>query len=210
MTWLGFLVCLHTAALTFCCCYHRAPGKEAVDPHVGPDLLAVGPLILKCWKLLFYKVNVSSAKLGMWLSLCLWSTNSASRQEENVCGGVSGESQAPPGGLGPSGARPGPWVRVGTAEGGSSSSHTPLVGEAQPRGQEVPGQSARRFQRRKAHATPGLLGPCVCNPVCSNCLPLRESFPRQVDKKSRGPQGERGLEFSKRKQDKLSFFLCIL
>ena len=71
MTWLGFLVCLHTAALTFCCCYHRAPGKEAVDPHVGPDLLAEGPLILKCWKLLFYKVNVSSAKLGMWLSLCL-------------------------------------------------------------------------------------------------------------------------------------------
>ena len=25
---------------------------------------------------------------------------------------------------------------------------------------------------------------------------MRESFPRQVDKKSRGPQGERGLEFS--------------
>ena len=24
---------------------------------------------------------------------------------------------------------------------------------------------------------------------------MRESFPRQVDKKSRGPQGERGLEF---------------
>ena len=29
---------------------------------------------------------------------------------------------------------------------------------------------------------------------------LRESFPRQVDKKSRGPQGERGLEFSRRKK----------
>ena len=105
---------------------------------------------------------------------------------------------------------PGWNIKAAAAFSGSSSSHTPLVGEAQPRGQEVPGQSARRFQRRKAHATPGLLGPCVCNPVCSNCLPLRESFPRQVDKKSRGPQGERGLEFSKRKQDKLSFFLCIL
>ena len=31
---------------------------------------------------------------------------------------------------------------------------------------------------------------------------LRESFPTQVDKKSRGPQEERGLEFSSRK-DKL-------
>ena len=30
-------------------------------------------------------------------------------------------------------------------------------------------------------------------------LKLRESFPRQVDKKSRGPQGERGLEFSRKK-----------
>ena len=29
---------------------------------------------------------------------------------------------------------------------------------------------------------------------------LRESVPRQVDKKSRGPQGERGLEFSRRKK----------
>ena len=29
---------------------------------------------------------------------------------------------------------------------------------------------------------------------------MRESFPRQVDKKSRGPQGERGLEFSRRKK----------
>ena len=32
---------------------------------------------------------------------------------------------------------------------------------------------------------------------------LRESFPRQVDKKSRVPQGERGLEFSRRRKDKL-------
>ena len=29
---------------------------------------------------------------------------------------------------------------------------------------------------------------------------VRESFPRQVDKESRGPQGERGLEFSRRKK----------
>ena len=31
-------------------------------------------------------------------------------------------------------------------------------------------------------------------------LGLRESFPRQVDKKSRGPQGERGLKYSRRKK----------
>ena len=30
-------------------------------------------------------------------------------------------------------------------------------------------------------------------------FPLRESIPRQVDKKSRGPGGDRGLEFSRRK-----------
>ena len=29
---------------------------------------------------------------------------------------------------------------------------------------------------------------------------MRESVPRQVDKESRGPQGERGLEFSRRKK----------
>ena len=29
---------------------------------------------------------------------------------------------------------------------------------------------------------------------------LRESIPRQVDKESRGPHGERGLEFSRRKK----------
>ena len=38
-------------------------------------------------------------------------------------------------------------------------------------------------------------------------LPLRVSFPRQVDKKSRGPQGERGLEFSRRKKGQPFFFL---
>ena len=34
---------------------------------------------------------------------------------------------------------------------------------------------------------------------------LRESFPRQVDKESRGPQGERGLEFSRRKKGQTFF-----
>ena len=29
---------------------------------------------------------------------------------------------------------------------------------------------------------------------------VRESFPRQVDKESRGPQGERDLEFLRRKK----------
>ena len=38
---------------------------------------------------------------------------------------------------------------------------------------------------------------------------LRESFPRQVDKKSRGPQGERGLEFSRRKKEQ-TFFSSLL
>ena len=36
-------------------------------------------------------------------------------------------------------------------------------------------------------------------------IALRESFPRQVDKKSRGPQGERGLEFSRRKKGQTFF-----
>ena len=35
---------------------------------------------------------------------------------------------------------------------------------------------------------------------------VRESFPRQVDKESRGLQGERGLEFSRRKKGQ-TFFL---
>ena len=34
---------------------------------------------------------------------------------------------------------------------------------------------------------------------------MRESFPRQVDKKSRGPQGERGLEFSRRMKGQTFF-----
>ena len=40
--------------------------------------------------------------------------------------------------------------------------------------------------------------------VQSNPL-LRESVPRQVDEKSRGPQGERGLEFSRRKKGQTFF-----
>ena len=38
---------------------------------------------------------------------------------------------------------------------------------------------------------------------------LTESFPRQVDKESRGSQGERGLEFSRRKKGQTFFFLHI-
>ena len=34
---------------------------------------------------------------------------------------------------------------------------------------------------------------------------LTESFPRQVDKKSRGFQGEKGLEFSRRKKGRTFF-----
>ena len=34
---------------------------------------------------------------------------------------------------------------------------------------------------------------------------MRESFPRQVDKESRCPQGERGLEFSRRKKGQTFF-----
>ena len=38
---------------------------------------------------------------------------------------------------------------------------------------------------------------------------MRESIPRQVDKKSRGPQGERGLEFSRRKKGQTFLSLYI-
>ena len=37
---------------------------------------------------------------------------------------------------------------------------------------------------------------------------MRESFPRQVDRKSRGPQGERGLEFSRMKKGQTFHSLC--
>ena len=38
---------------------------------------------------------------------------------------------------------------------------------------------------------------------------LRESVPRQIDKKSRGPQEERGLEFSRRKKGQTFLSLYI-
>ena len=39
---------------------------------------------------------------------------------------------------------------------------------------------------------------------------MRDSFPRQVDKKSRGPQGERDLKFSRRKKGQILFPLYIV
>ena len=39
---------------------------------------------------------------------------------------------------------------------------------------------------------------------------MRESFPRQVDRESRDPQGERGLEFSRRKKGQTFFFLLYI
>ena len=47
---------------------------------------------------------------------------------------------------------------------------------------------------------PGPIGPCHQNRVV-----LRESAPRQIDKKSRDPQGGRGLEFSRWKKGQTSF-----
>ena len=40
---------------------------------------------------------------------------------------------------------------------------------------------------------------CFCRHQVTKLL-ATESFPREVDKKSRGPKGERGLEFSRRKK----------
>ena len=37
-------------------------------------------------------------------------------------------------------------------------------------------------------------------------MDIRESIPRQVDKKSGGPQGERDLEFSRRRKGQIFFF----
>ena len=39
---------------------------------------------------------------------------------------------------------------------------------------------------------------------------MRESIPRQVDKKSSGPQGKRGLEFSRMRKGQTFFSLYIL
>ena len=44
---------------------------------------------------------------------------------------------------------------------------------------------------------------CSLSPWVSAHDLVRESFPRQFDKKSGCPQGERGLEFSRKKKDKL-------
>ena len=41
----------------------------------------------------------------------------------------------------------------------------------------------------------------------SSIIALRGSTPRQVDKNSGGPQGERGLEFSRRRKGQTCFFL---
>ena len=49
--------------------------------------------------------------------------------------------------------------------------------------------------------------------MASGPITLRESIPRQVDKKSRGSHGERGLEFSRRKNGQTFFpstFLRII
>ena len=40
-------------------------------------------------------------------------------------------------------------------------------------------------------------------------IPMKESISRQIDKKSRGPQGEWGLEFSRRKKGQTFFPLYI-
>ena len=50
----------------------------------------------------------------------------------------------------------------------------------------------------------GILGRSVLV-VAMWFLKVRESFPRQVDRESRGPQRERGLEFSRRKK-RTNFF----
>ena len=44
--------------------------------------------------------------------------------------------------------------------------------------------------------------------IITESLIVRESFPRQVDRESRGPQRERGLEFQGGRKDKL-FFLSL-
>ena len=49
--------------------------------------------------------------------------------------------------------------------------------------------------------------PCfLCDPVnVGYLISVRESLPRQVDRESRGPQGERGLELSRRKKGQTFF-----
>ena len=45
----------------------------------------------------------------------------------------------------------------------------------------------------------------LSNSISYNIIILRESIPRQVDKKSGGPQGEKGLEFSRRRKGQTFF-----
>ena len=47
-------------------------------------------------------------------------------------------------------------------------------------------------------------------PLLAYDMILRESFPRQADKKSRGPQGEEGLEFSRREKAQVFFLFFSL
>ena len=49
----------------------------------------------------------------------------------------------------------------------------------------------------------------LSNSISYNIIILRESIPRQVDKKSGGPQGERDLKFSRRRKGQMLFFLYI-
>ena len=49
----------------------------------------------------------------------------------------------------------------------------------------------------------------LSNSISYNIIILRESIPRQVDKKSGGPQGEKGLEFSRRRKGQMFLFLFL-
>ena len=50
----------------------------------------------------------------------------------------------------------------------------------------------------------------LSNSISYNIIILRESIPRQVDKKSGGPQGEKGLEFSRRRKGQTFFSSAFL
>ena len=50
----------------------------------------------------------------------------------------------------------------------------------------------------------------ACQAFLSFTSPLRESFPRQVDKESRGPQGERDLKFSASPNGSLLIFTIMV
>ena len=50
----------------------------------------------------------------------------------------------------------------------------------------------------------------LSNSISCNIIILRESIPRQVDKKSGGPQGQKGLEFSRRRKGQMFFSSTFL